>query len=146
MKKQILFIGIGQLGCTVADLFSRRMRGEGFSASVLAVDTDERTLENVTDAKRISLLDYCRLGEVLDTMDAEAVKKWFPADRERDGVEFFECLSMHTGAGFWRMKAMLSFASFLSKEESRDMLHAELEAVVATASEGDEGEERRVQI
>lgn len=145
MDKQILFIGIGQMGCAVADLFSRGMREEGFSAHVLAVDTDERTLEEVLDAKRIPLTDRCRLGEVLDRMDAEVVKKWFPADREQDGVEFFECLSMHTGAGFWRMKAMLSFASFLSKESSLAELHAELDAVADTLSVS-EAEDRCVRL
>jgi Trk K+ transport system NAD-binding subunit len=50
MGKQILLLGLGQMGCAVADLFARKMGKEGQAVHALAIDTDERTLEEISDA------------------------------------------------------------------------------------------------
>ena len=42
MKRQILLVGIGQTGCTVADVFCEKINTDAFSVSALAIDTDER--------------------------------------------------------------------------------------------------------
>lgn len=144
MGKQILLLGIGEVGCTVADLFSRRMRKAGLSAEVLAVDTDERTLSAVTDAKTVPMVNEGTLGDVLDTLDPEVLKRWFPCDREKDGVEFFEGLPMDRGTSQWRMKALLSMTSFLSDGGRAQILTGALDALLGSGeapAEGPDGSE-----
>lgn len=141
MGKQILLLGLGQMGCAVADLFARKMGKEGQAVHALAIDTDERTLEEISDAAIIPMVEASNLGRVLDTLDPEILKEWFPCDRNSDGVEYFEGLAMNEGSNQWRMKALLSFTSFLSKEKNAEMLHSNLDALVAKESDGEESDE-----
>lgn len=141
MGKQILLLGLGQMGCAVADLFARKMGKEGQAVHALAIDTDERTLEEISDAVIIPMVEASNLGRVLDTLDPEVLKEWFPCDRNSDGVEYFEGLAMNEGSNQWRMKALLSFTSFLSKEKNAEMLHSNLDALVAKESDGEESDE-----
>lgn len=141
MGKQILLLGLGQMGCAVADLFARKMGKEGQTVHALAIDTDERTLEEISDAAVIPMVEASNLGRVLDTLDPEILGEWFPCDRDSDGVEYFEGLSMNEGSNQWRMKALLSFTAFLSKERSAELLHSRLDALIAKESDGEELED-----
>ncbi len=144
MKKQILMIGIGQMGCSVADRFAHAAQSDSDTVHVLAVDTDARTEESVFHAPLISMAQPCKLGEILATLDTRSVQAWFPCDRENDCVEYFETLSMYEGANQWRMKALLAFNYFLSKPKTADLLHQQLDALLSAFDEADE--EREVSI
>lgn len=138
MAKQILLIGIGQLGCAVAERFWNAASSD-MKDRVLAIDTDARITEKICGPSVISLAETCLLGDVLDELDNDVIKNWFPCDKEKDYVEFFECLSMNEGANQWRMKALLSFAHFLSKPGGALLLHHKLDEIVESF-DGNDGQ------
>ena len=144
MAKQILMIGIGQLGCSVAERFWRANSNPQTNVRVWAVDTDERTTEKICGPTVISMADPCLLGDALDELDNDVLKEWFPCDKQNDSVEFFECLSMNNGSNQWRMKALLSFTYFLSKPKNLDRLHKELDDISYSFDKDDN--DRRVDV
>lgn len=134
MKKQILMIGIGQLGCAVADQFSKQYHNGNDSIHVWAVDTDSRTLEGIHHARTISMAHPCKLGDILDCLDPDILKTWFPCDRENDCVEYFETLSMNEGSNQWRMKALLAFNYALTQKKFTEPFEQILEDMTAEPS------------
>jgi len=122
MNRQILLIGIGQFGCAVADTFSRACRPEDGPIRILAIDSDARTAEQVQSAPVLSFAYPCRIADVINEVDTDLLKTWFPCDRDNDCVEYFETMSMNEGANQWRMKGLLSFYYFLSKQKNRQQL------------------------
>ena len=156
MKKQILLIGIGQLGSSVADHFAIMAKKENLPVHVLAVDTDIRSQESIYHAQAVSMAHMCKLSDVLAALDTENLKAWFPCRSENDCVEYFENLSMSEGSNQWRMKALLAFNYFLSLPRSAALLHAKLDAVIEAFGdasgennenpENNEGERRTVEL
>ena len=138
MAKQTLLIGIGQLGCSVAERFWRATSNDQSNLHVWAVDTDARTTEKICGPAVISMAEPCLIGDVLDQLDNDVLKEWFPCDNEKDSVEFFECLPMNEGSNQWRMKALLSFTYFLSKPTGRSQLDRELDTVINSFDENDD--------
>ena len=132
MKKSILLFGIGQSGCELADLFSRKMNNAAATVSVFAVDTDERTLSTVVSSEKISMVENRSLYSVVDTLGAENIGSWFPCNWESDKSEFAKCLEMNKGSNQWRMKALLSFASYFSKEKNSDKFRELLKCAINT--------------
>ncbi len=137
MDRHILLVGLGQLGCAVADAFAQTKRREDDSVHVLAIDTDAATEESVLAAPFLSLAYPCRVADVLDTFDTELLKPWFPCDRDNDCIEYFEMLSMNEGSHQWRMKAMLSLYYFLSKHKNRARLDELLQPFFTVCTETD---------
>ncbi len=120
MGRHILLIGIGQIGCNVAEQFSQKMSKDDITVRTFAVDTDEEILNKVNMSAPIPLVDYRCLDFVVDELGADNIKDWFPCDWEKDCSDFIKSLDMRHGANQWRMKAMLSFVSFLSKKERKE--------------------------
>ncbi len=127
MGRQILFIGIGQTGCAVADLFCEKMADSDISCRAFAFDTDIDMLAGLRLPQTVPMVDEGTLGATVEALDAETVKNWFPSDWENDRSEFVKQLDMKRGANQWRMKAFLAFVSYLAKEECREKLHAMLD-------------------
>ncbi|MBE6636998.1 MAG: hypothetical protein E7618_04260 [Ruminococcaceae bacterium] len=137
MNRQILLVGIGQLGCAVADSFAESLRREDGQVHVLALDTDAATADSIVSAPYLSLAYPCKIADVLDTFDTDLLKEWFPCDRENDCVEYFEMLSMNEGSNQWRMKALLSFYYFLSKPKNQAHLTKVLEPFFTACANAD---------
>lgn len=137
MNKPVLLIGIGQFGCSVADEFARTMKSDEKHVHVLAIDTDERILENISHANVISMAHPCQLSDVLDSLDTDILKTWFPCDRENDYVEYFECLTMNRGCHQWRMKSLLSFNYYLSLQNKAEEFFSHLDTPLSKVDEAD---------
>ena len=110
MGRQILLLGIGQSGCTVAELFSNKLNKDGSVVHAFSVDTDERTLSKTSSSSVISMTNDGSLYSVVEELGAEKISSWFPCDWENDHSDFIKNLDMKTGSNLWRMKAFLSFA------------------------------------
>ena len=117
MGRQILLLGIGQMGCTVSDLIMQRINKDADLVRAIAIDTDERTLEDLSCVSCMPMVDEGSLSDVVEKLGEERVKEWFPADWEADSSVFAKNMSMRHGSGLWRMKAYLSFASFVSNPD-----------------------------
>ncbi len=141
MGRKILLIGIGRSGCTVAERFVAKMRQNGLCVSAIAMDTDETGMSEYTYATPIPMVDNRSLYSVVETLGAENISDWFPCDWERDHTEFIKNLRMDQGSNLWRMKAYLSFVSFLSKPRCTEKLHAAIDAVFASGDETAEADE-----
>ena len=128
MGKDVLLIGIGQTGCTVAELFSHKMNSDGLSVTCMAMDTDESVNQYSQGVHPFPMTDEGVLDSVVEALGSENVKDWFPCDWMADCTDFAKTLRMNAGANQWRMKAYLSFASFMSKQKYVDRLHAVLDA------------------
>ena len=63
MGKKVLLIGIGQTGCSVAELFSNKMNKDG--AVAVGIDTDEITLGAMNNALAIPMTDEGSLLSVV---------------------------------------------------------------------------------
>ena len=138
MGRNVLLIGIGQTGCTVCELFLNKMNKDGLKATAIAIDTDERTLSALGENVRtIPLVDRGSLFSVVERLGRENVSNWFPCEYTEDCTEFAKALRMDCGSNQWRMKAYLSFVSFMAKPQNVDKLHAALDAAAA-ASDGEE--------
>ncbi len=138
MGKDVLLIGIGQTGCTVAELFSHKMNSDGLSVTCMAMDTDETVNQYSETVHTFPMTDEGVLDSVVEALGSENVKAWFPCDWTADCTDFAKTLRMNAGANQWRMKAYLSFASFMSKQKYVDRLHAALDAFYA-ACENESG-------
>ena len=130
MGRDILLIGIGQTGCAVAELFSNKMNKDGIRVTSLAMDTDETVLEKLASAKAVPMTDEKDIFSVVEALGAENVKDWFPCEWDEDCTEFAKILKMNAGSNQWRMKAYLSFASFLSKDKTRAILTETLDSLI----------------
>ncbi len=146
MNRHVILIGIGQFGCAVAQNFAKTARAEDSRVHVLALDTDTRSEETVLNAPFVSMAHHCKLSDVLDTLDTDMIKEWFPCDRENDCVEYFETLSADEGANQWRMKALLSFYYTLSKDEGRAVLHKHIDDIVADVTGPEENQKPKIEI
>lgn len=135
MNKQILVIGLGQLGCAVADTVARAFNKGSNRIHTLAIDTDARTFEELSYTDSISMAFPCRISDVLSLLENEPMKNWFPCDRDNDCVEYFETLSMNEGANQWRMKAMLSFYYYLSGARGQNELRSKLKDALDSGDE-----------
>ena len=136
--KQILLIGIGQTGSTVAESFLNKLNNGDTVGTALAIDTDRRSLANIFAAKKIYLTDTQTLSDVVEAIDADTVRSYFPCDWENDGSVHLKGLDMQNGANLWRMKAFLSFNSFLADEVRSNTLHSSLDSFVANCNDEDE--------
>lgn len=145
MGKDVLLLGIGQMGCTVAELFSEKLNKGKIRATSFAIDTDEAVLDRVSSAIAVPMTDEGDLFSVVEALGAENVKEWFPCEWDTDYTEFAKTLSMRNGANQWRMKALLSFASFLSKENLLKKFTASLDAFIEN-TEKTKKESRSVEI
>lgn len=135
MGRNMVLIGIGQSGCTIADLSSHKMQNSDVCLRAIAMDTDERTLEDICYATAIPMVDSGDLNSVVEALGAENIRSWFPCDWEQDHTYFTQSLSMNQGSNQWRMKALLSFASFLSKEKSVGVFHDVLDQALAESAD-----------
>ncbi len=136
MGRQILLIGIGQSGCSVVERFSDKFNRNDTPVTVLAIDTDSRSMSALSSGEVFPMVDYKSLASVIDDIGYENAKKWFPCDWDADCTHFAKALDMSCGANLWRMKALLSFASFLKKEKEVKRLHNTLNLLIE--SYGDE--------
>jgi len=139
MGRKVLLIGIGQTGCTVAELFSEKMNKDGETATVIAIDTDENMLDGLEHVKTVPMTAMGELSSVVSAIGEAKVRGWFPCDYAEDKTDFIKTLRMDSGANQWRMKAYLSFASFMSKETELGELHDALDAAAENISDGDAG-------
>ena len=130
MKRQILLVGIGQTGCTVADVFCEKINTDAFSVSALAIDTDERTLDALENREKISLTDERSLDAVVDRLGEDNITKWFPCAKTDGAAEFIRSLRMNVGANQWRMKAFLSFCAYMNDEAKSAHLKEALDRVI----------------
>lgn len=130
MNKPVLLIGIGQFGCTVANLMADKLNSGNNSVHIMAIDTDERVLQIPTAANVISMAHSCDISTILDSLDLKLLKAWFPCDRENDYVEYFESLNMNEGANQWRMKALLSFYYYLSNPKKKAHFHSRIDDIL----------------
>ena len=135
MGRNMVLIGIGQSGCTIADLSSHKMQSSEVCLRAIAMDTDERTLADVCYATAIPMVDSGDLNSVVEALGAENIRSWFPCDWEQDHTYFAQSLSMNQGSNQWRMKALLAFASFLSKEKSVGVFHEVLDQALAESAD-----------
>ncbi len=126
MGRQILFIGIGQTGCSIAEMFSQKMSKDGVFVRSIAFDTDEIALSKLNMSLAAPMIDAGGLGKVAETLGEEKLIDKFPCDWEKDCSEFIKGMDMKRGSNGWRMKALLSFYSYLSKEEPMARLHETL--------------------
>ena len=138
MGRQILLLGIGQSGCTVAELFSNKLNKDGSVVHAFSVDTDERTLSKTSSSSVISMTNEGSLYSVVEELGAEKISSWFPCDWENDHSDFIKNLDMKTGSNLWRMKAFLSFAAYLSNKKNVERLHNELKSIVKSCKDDDE--------
>ena len=135
MGRNMVLIGIGQSGCTIANLSSHKMQGRDICLRTIAMDTDERTLSNILYSTAIPMVESGDLNSVVEALGAENIRSWFPCDWEQDHTYFAQSLSMNQGSNQWRMKALLSFASFLSKEKSVGVFHEVLDQALAESAD-----------
>lgn len=135
MGRNMVLIGIGQSGCTIADLSSHKMQSSEVCLRAIAMDTDERTLADVCYATAIPMVDSGDLNSVVEALGAENIRSWFPCDWEQDHTYFAQSLNMNQGSNQWRMKALLAFASFLSKEKSVGVFHEVLDQALAESAD-----------
>lgn len=134
MGKEILIIGIGGCGCSVADKLARRLRasGRGDKVSALAFDTDEAALSSLCHVTAFPMVDACSLGSVVERLGQDRLAPYFPCDWDNDHTGFLKTLEMNRGAGQWRSKALLALVNFLSLPNARERLHDELRPFVET--------------
>lgn len=137
MNNPVLLIGIGQFGCTVAHALAGTVNRGNNSVHILAIDTDERILETTCGANVISMAHSCDISTILDSLDIDLLKSWFPCDRENDYVEYFESLNMNEGANQWRMKALLSFYYYLSNEKKAEYFHSRIDDIIKSCEKID---------
>ena len=137
MGRHLILIGIGQSGCLTADLFSHKMHGNKGHVTVLGVDTDERSLSALGYACAVPMVDSRSLSAVAEALGTRRIQGWFPCVWDEDHTEFVRSLDMNRGSNQWRMKALLAFASFLSKERAVQKFHAALDGALAGDSDGE---------
>ncbi len=125
--RQILWIGIGGVGSTSAEMFSQKMKDDGIFFRSVAFDTDESALAKLNMSTPVSLVDDGGLGDVVEALGPEKLMETFPSDWERDSSGFVRSLSMKRGANGWRMKALLSFYSYIGSKERTAELRALLD-------------------
>lgn len=135
--RQILMIGIGQTGSVAAELFINKLNNSGICCKALAIDTDDRALSEISVAQKIAMTDECSLSSVVERLGEDDVKNYFPCDWESDNSIFAKGLDMRNGANLWRMKAFLSFNSFLSKKSGAEALHSSLDAFASDCGENE---------
>ncbi len=129
MGRQILMIGIGQTGCAIAESMTRKLNIDGICFRSFAFDTDENTLSRLEVADTFSMTDERDLGTVVEHIGIDRLKNSFPCDWDGDHSGFVKSLDMSAGACGWRMKAMLSFASFMNKAEKLETLNGALDGL-----------------
>lgn len=117
--KNILFVGIGQIGCEIADSYAR-LTHKADNVRVIAIDTDERTFAKRFDASPVSMAFRCDVKDILDAVDPELIASWFPCGNRGEQVKYFETLPMNTGANMWRMKAVLSLYYYLYTQKEKN--------------------------
>ena len=128
MGKEILIIGIGGSGCSIADKLARRLgaSGRGDKVSALAFDTDAAALTSLCHVTAFPMIDDASLGGVVERLGQERLARYFPCDWVNDHTGFLKTLEMNRGAGQWRAKSLLSLVNFLSVENARERLLEEL--------------------
>ncbi len=124
MGRHILFIGIGQTGCGIAEKFSQKMKNSNAEVHSLAVDTDEDILSKVNMSQILPLIHNGNLGYVIDETGEEHIEEWFPCGEKNNCSDFVKSLDMRHGSNQWRMKAMLSFVAFMRQEGRKEKFDA----------------------
>ena len=135
--RQILLIGIGQTGSTVADLFLNKLNNSDVYVRSLAIDTDEEGLSNICAAQKVLMTDECSLATVVERLGEDEVSRYFPCIWGKDNSITAKGLEMRSGTNLWRMKAFLAFNSFLSKIDRVEELHATLDSFVKEDGESE---------
>lgn len=128
MKKHTVIIGIGGVGCSVADSFAARCGGDGRVFSLL-FDTDADALARTTAGERFDLSSAQSFRSAAERLSP---------DSEIAGSLLRALLSspdMRHGAGLCRLKAVTALAAFLAGD-GRAQLDARI-AQIADASDGD---------
>ncbi len=133
MGRNIFLIGIGQTGCKVAELFAKAMNKGRHTCKVLAFDTDKDFLAGLSHVDTITLTDNGDLNRVVENLGEDNIKSWFPCDWDKDRSEFIKHLDMQNGSNQWRMKALLSFASFRADKKRTAVLDSFLEDAAESA-------------
>lgn len=128
MGKEILIIGIGGSGCSIADKLTRRLcaSGRGDKVSALAFDTDAAALASFCHVTAFPMVDDASLGGVVERLGQERLSRYFPCDWVNDHTGFLKTLEMNRGAGQWRAKSLLALVNFLSVTNARERLLEEL--------------------
>ena len=99
--RQILLIGIGQTGITVAESFLSRFHSSDTMLKALAVDTDRRVLSDILSADKIDLSDSRSLSGVAEALGEDKVSSYFPCDWVNDRSAQLKGLDMHSGSNLW---------------------------------------------
>ena len=129
--RQILLIGIGQTGITVAESFLSRFHSSDTMLKALAVDTDRRVLSDILSADKIDLSDSRSLSGVAEALGEDKVCSYFPCDWVNDRSAQLKGLDMHSGSNLWRMKAFLAFNAFLADEKRAPSLTSVLDSFLS---------------
>ncbi len=124
MGRKVLLVGIGQIGCLIADAVCERLEKNSVNASSLAFDTDKNLFSKLNSSIAIPMTEPTELCSVVEDLGESLLRGSFPCDRENDHFERIKGLDMDCGSSLWRMKAMLSFNAFMSKKEDTDRLNA----------------------
>lgn len=127
MKKQIVIIGAGGIGCEAANAFAEKYSA-GADLLPLLFDTDETTAQGVSRTSFFSLTSDRTFGETVSRL-GDRISRWFPVGEEGNAASRFGAeWNMNRGSCSFRMKAMVALADFLADERKQE-LEAALEKI-----------------
>lgn len=120
MKKQIVIIGVGGIGCEAANAFAEKYSAVADFLPLL-FDTDENTVRQASGSAFFSLTSDESFGAVVARL-GDRISRWFPAGGATAAASSFGAeWGMNRGSGSFRMKAMVALADFLSGERRQEL-------------------------
>ena len=120
MKKQIVIIGAGGIGCEAANAFAEKYSA-GAALLPLLFDTDETTAQSVSRTSFFSLTSDRTFGETVSRL-GDRISRWFPMGEEGNAAFPFGAeWNMNRGSCSFRMKAMVALADFLADERKQEL-------------------------
>ncbi len=116
MKRNLFNIGIGGFGSRLSSEVTRKMKGNGLAVTSFAVDTDLEDIKEISCDYKLNMFVPERLCDTLERLESEKVRIFSEDTRE---LGYVKNLPMDKGANSWRMKAMVSFISYMNDEENK---------------------------
>lgn len=135
MKKQMVVVGLGGLGCEAVDAFARKYGGDERVFSLL-FDMDEAALRCFSTGERCSLASEQSFRTVMEQLGGD-FSAWLPVDLTSDAFHRAVAGSpdMAHGAGLFRLKAVAALAFFF-QNGGQAWLDAHLAAIAEAAADG----------
>lgn len=129
MKKRIITIGIGEIGCRMAESFSVKADSAGIRYVSVAADCDQTLLGRIRGTIRLSLATDSSVKEIAEKIGVEAVSEWFPCDPKTDDTGYFAGVYVNKGTGRVRANALLAFFRAMNDPETGGVLESAVDSV-----------------